>query len=235
MQLRLLAANGHTPKLGTQYPPPGIDHQSSCRRLQQRLRSGLQARCLEVGVEHRAALPLAHGAMPSWCRRQGTTVVRYQFVTRVIEEVAVGRVRGLAPARWHLVGVGRAVAFQPIEVTHAVITEAPQRVVTDNALGFVLEVIEHGIGTVVKARSLLMASAATGVDHPTTFGAGTAACEAVGDQHIGALGASFQRGASTGRAPANDQHIAFFVPGHAVAISHLQGRQHFGAGDVIGH
>ncbi|MNI66391.1 hypothetical protein D3C73_1219520 [compost metagenome] len=90
MQLCFLAGFGHAPELGAQYPPLGIGHQSSRRRLQQRLRSGLQARGLEVGKQHCAALPFAHGAMPSWCRRQGTAVIRHQFVTRVIEEVAVG-------------------------------------------------------------------------------------------------------------------------------------------------
>ncbi|MNP22138.1 hypothetical protein D3C76_1147970 [compost metagenome] len=162
-------------------------------------------------------------------------MVRYQFVTRVIEEVAVGRVRGLAPARWHLVGVGRAVAFQPLEVAHTVGAEAPQSVIAHHAPGFVLEVIEHGLGAVVEARGLLMTRTATGVDHPATLGAGAAAGEAVSDQHVGPLGPSFQRGAGTGRAPADDQHVATFVPVHTAAIGYLQGRQHIGAGEVIGH
>ncbi|MNG19672.1 hypothetical protein D3C84_1038580 [compost metagenome] len=98
-----------------------------------------------------------------------------------------------------------------------------------------LEVIEHGFGAVVETRRLLMTRAATGVHHPAALGAGAAAGEAVGDQHVGALGPGFQRGAGTGRAPADDHHVALLVPRHTVAIGHLQGWQHVGAGEVIGH
>ncbi|MNO71127.1 hypothetical protein D3C76_620330 [compost metagenome] len=127
------------------------------------------------------------------------------------------------------------MAFQPLQVAHAVGTEAPQGIVTDHTPGFVLEVIEHGFGAVVETRRLLMTRAATGVHHPAALGAGAAAGETVGDQYVGTLGASLQGGAGTGRAPADDQHVALFIPGHTVAIGHLQRRQHVGAGEVIGH
>ncbi|MNG00976.1 hypothetical protein D3C84_839340 [compost metagenome] len=81
MQPSLFAAFGQAPQLDTQHQTLGINHQSARRRLQQRSGPGFQARGLEVGIEHRTALALAHGAMSPWCGGQGTAVGGHQLVT----------------------------------------------------------------------------------------------------------------------------------------------------------
>ncbi|MNH15057.1 hypothetical protein D3C79_746630 [compost metagenome] len=115
------------------------------------------------------------------------------------------------------------MAFQPLQVGDTLGAEAPQRVVADHALGFVAEVVEHRLGGVREARRLLLPRAATGIHHAPTAGAGTTAIEAVGNQHIGTLGAGLQRRASPGGAPADHQHIALPVPVQRCRVIHLQG------------
>ncbi|MNL22916.1 hypothetical protein D3C87_1442780 [compost metagenome] len=172
-------------------------------------------------IQHRAALAFAHGAMTPWCRWQRSAMLRDQFVAGVIEKITVRRVRSLA-ARRHLVAIGRTVAFQPVEVADAVGAEAPQGVVADHVLGFMLEVVKHGFGRVAEPCRLLMAGTATGVDHPATLGTGTATGESVGNQDIGTLGAGLQRRAGPGRAPPDNQYIAVLVPQQRAAVGDLQ-------------
>ncbi len=119
-------------------------------------------------------------------------------------------------------GERHAVAFQPLQVGDAVATEAPQRFVTDHALGFMPQVVEHRLGAVVETRRLLVPGTTAGVYHATTAGAGTAAGKAVGDQHIGTLGTRLQRCTSPGGAPADHQHIALRLPLQVRRVGHLQ-------------
>ena len=92
MQARFAAALGQAPELGTHYPPADIHHQPACRRLQQRLHPGPQARGFEMSVQHRAALALAHRTMAAGGRWPGAGMGRHQFIARVIQKMAIGRV-----------------------------------------------------------------------------------------------------------------------------------------------
>ena len=232
MQLRLCTAGRHAPDLGTEHASLSIDHQAFRRRLQQRPRASTQTCGLEVAIQHGSALPLADGTMSPGGRRQWPAVLRDQLVAGVIEKIAIRRVGGLA-TRGHPVAIGRSVTFQPLEVADAVGAEAPQGVVADYISGFMLEVIKHRFGGVVKTRGLLMPGAATGVDDPAAFGAGTATGKTVGNQHIRALGTRLERRASPGSAPANDQHITMLVPHQCIAVGDLQGGLDRGAKALI--
>ncbi|MNH35165.1 hypothetical protein D3C79_958260 [compost metagenome] len=85
------------------------------------------------------------------------------------------------------------------------------------------EVVEHRLGRVGKTRRLLMPRATTGIHHATTAGTGPTAIEAVGNQHIGTLGARLQRRARPGGAPTDHQHITLCLPLQCSGVIYLQG------------
>ena len=92
MQARFAAALGQAAELGTHYPPAGIHHQPTCRRLQQRLHPGPQTRGFEMSIQHRATLALAHRTMAAGGRWPGAGMGRHQLIARVIQKMAIGRV-----------------------------------------------------------------------------------------------------------------------------------------------
>ena len=124
-------------------------------------------------------------------------------------------------------GITRAVAFEPGQVADAVIAEFVQGGIADHALGFMLEVIKHGLRAVAETCGLLVLRAATGVHHPSALGTGTAAHEAVGNHHPGTSTAGLQRSAGTGRPPTYYQHVAGVVPVPCTQALGLQGRENF--------
>lgn len=128
--------------------------------------------------------------------------------------------------------IGRAVAFEPLQVGHTVVTKAPQRGIRDHALGLVLQVVEHRLGAVIETGRLLVASPATGIDHPAALGTGTAAGKTVGHQHIGAAGPGFEGRTGPRRPPAQHQHIAVLLPLQRVAVGDPQRFENLGAGTV---
>ena len=122
-------------------------------------------------------------------------------------------------------GITRAVAFEPGQVADAVIAEFVQGGIADHALGFMLEIIKHGLRAVAETCGLLVLRAATGVHHPSALGTGTAAHEAVGNHHPGTSTAGLQRSAGTRRAPADHQYIAGVMPIPGAEAISVQGRE----------
>ncbi|MNG17212.1 hypothetical protein D3C84_1011820 [compost metagenome] len=121
--------------------------------------------------------------------------------------------------------VGRAVALQPFEVGHTLLAESLQSVIADHAAGFVLEVIEHRLRAVADASGALLTGTTAGVHHAATLGTGTAASEAIGNQHIDTIGPGFEGGTGTRRPPADDQHVTLFIPLQCMAVADPQRRE----------
>ena len=108
------------------------------------------------------------------------------------------------------------MALQPFEIGHAVVAKALQRRVTDDALRFMLQIIEHGLRRVGKASLLLLLRAAAGIHDTAGQRARAAAIEAVDDEHVNAACARFERGRRARSAPADHEHVGTVIPLNAV-------------------
>ena len=234
VQARMLGgarvARWHVPHLHAQHAPGAavgvlLTHQAAHAGLQQRLGTHLQGGLLQGGKERGARLPLGHHAVAArrrlLPRRQMLAVGGHHFVARVVEEFALGRVRGFVV--WHGGAKAHAMAFQPALVGHAVVAKTLQRGVAHHLAHFVAQVGVHELRAVHKACLFLLRGAATGIHHTARQGAGTTAFKAVNHQHAGAFLARLQRSTGPGSAPTHHHHLGTVAPGQVFGTCHQQG------------
>ena len=178
------------------------------------LRHHLDARLLGGGGEPGEQQPAGRAAAPGpvAARRRGRDGAGGHLAARVVQVMAVGRVRRLVRAQAAL--ERHAVALQPAEHRHAAVAELAERLGRHHVAHLGAQVAEHRRRRVGDAGGALLRRAAAGVHDAARQRCGPAAGEPVEHHHRAARRGRLKRGAGAGRAEPDHDDVGLDIPVH---------------------